>query len=257
MESNEVKILAIIPINKYDDSAKELIGYAIGSIPKEIDIKVSVSEELKGKVEKAVEEANDGKNVSVVSTDTDSYTKLVNVAVSDDYEWFTILDITDSFTPNIFKNFLKEAEFKSDVSVFLSLQEIYDFDSKKFIRYGNEAPWASSFSNEIGFIDNECIQEFFDFFLSGAFFNVKDWRYVNALKESFKIAYWYEFLLRLTQNGKKAFVIPKLGVKHLVNNDFDSNKVDLTDDEIKFWFEQAKQEYFYKKDRGPIYKQES
>jgi precorrin-3B methylase len=95
MESNEVKILAIIPINKYDDSAKELIGYAIGSIPKEIDIKVSVSDGLREKVEKAVEEANDGKNVSVVSTDTDSYTKLVNVAVSDDYEWFTILDITD------------------------------------------------------------------------------------------------------------------------------------------------------------------
>ena len=46
--------------------------------------------------------------------------------------------------------------------------ELLDADDSKFIGIGNEAPWASSFSNEIGYIDLDCLQNFFDFYKVGS-----------------------------------------------------------------------------------------
>ena len=90
--------------------------------------------------------------------------------------------------------------------MFLPLEELIDYNKNNFIGYGNEAPWASSFSNDIGYIDNDCLQQYFDFYLTGGVFNTEDWINQGGLKPSIKISFWYEFLLRITNNNKKVFV---------------------------------------------------
>ena len=117
-----------------------------------------------------------------------------------------------------------------------------------YIGFGNEAPWASSFSNEIGFIDNECLQNYFDFYMTGSIFNTDDWKEVGGLKPMIKITFWYEWLLRMTNKGKKIYVIPKVGYNHKLGRNgsiVDTYRKTVGEDESNFFFELAKREYFY------------
>ena len=155
-----------------------------------------------------------------------------------------------------FKNVEKYIEYKPEVSVFLPLEELVDYSKNQVIGYGNEAPWASSFSNEIGYIDNDCLQQYFDFYLTGSVFNVEDWKNYGGLKPSIKISFWYEFLLRMTNKGKKVFVIPKLGYKHYVDREnslYDMYRKTIDEKESSWWFELAKQESNFKEDRNKTY----
>ena len=130
------------------------------------------------------------------------------------------------------------------------------FNTKKFIGYGNEAPWATSFSEEIGYIDNESLQQYFDFYLTGGIYNADDWRSQGSLKPSIKLTFWYEFLLRLTKNGKKVFVIPKLGLKHYVDREgslYDEYRKTITEEESNWWYELAQKEQYYLEDRNKTF----
>ena len=138
----------------------------------------------------------------------------------------------------------------------MPLEELIDYDKNTFIGYGNEAPWATSFSNEVGHIDNDCLQQYFDFYMTGSVFNTEDWNNFGGLKPSIKISFWYEFLLRYTNKGKKVFVIPKLGYKHYVNRPdsiYDVYSKTIDEKESAWWFELAKQESLYKEDRNKTY----
>lgn len=257
-------ILVIIPVHKYNDEVGELLTKAIKSVPLYYPIKISLSRDvfnLKNKeisnIIKSLRCENDAPIVTISCDDDKSdFCTLVNNAVSDRHEWFTILEFDDEFSPIWFKNVEKEMEYKTDVSVFLPLTELIDYNKKVFVSYGNEAPWASSFSNEIGYIDNESLQQFFDFYLTGGVFNSKDWLNFGGLKSSIKLTFWYEFMLRLTHNNKKIFVIPKLGYRHFVNREnslYDIYKKTITNEESKWWYELAKEEYFFKNDRNKTY----
>ena len=169
------------------------------------------------------------------------------------------MEFDDEFTDIWFKNVDEYIESDPDVSVFLPLTELIDFNDKKFIGYGNEAPWATSFSEEIGVIDNDCLQQYFDFNLTGSIFNVKDWNYCGGLKNSMKLVFWYEFLLRATHLGKKIMVIPKLGYKHYVDREnslFEGYRNTIDEKESEWWFETAKKESFYQKDRNKTYEKD-
>lgn len=265
------KVSVIIPIHEYNDDMKEMVMRAVKSVPSEYFLYVICgnpeisSDDLSFMLEEhqlgVVVSPNYGKKVAVVSS---SFSSLVNYAFEElkgsDIEWSYILEYDDEFNSLWFDEVKREHTDKPDVSVFMPLTEIVDFESGKFLSYGNEAPWASSFSNEIGYIDNESLQQFFDFYLTGSIFNLRDWTYVGGLKESFKLTFWYEFLLRLTHNDKKAYVIPKLGYKHYVNrpNSLHMNVAKEMDaEESQWWYNLALEEYTYKKDRKKEYNKEN
>jgi hypothetical protein len=148
---------------------------------------------------------------------------------------------------------------KPDVSVFMFLEDISDFGTKKFVSFGNEAAWASSFSNEIGYIDNDCLQNFFDFYLTGSLFNKDDWEEVGGLKKSMKVTFWYEWMLRLTSKGRKIFVIPKIGYNHRLGRKgslTEIYKAEVGAKETQWWFDRAKIESVYKEDRNKVYREE-
>ena len=67
-------------------------------------------------------------------------------------------------------------------------------------------------------------------------------------------------LLRLTHNGVKIFTVPRIGYQHVnfredslfwsFKND-ENNK--LEEDEVKFWLDTAKKEFFFKNKREVKY----
>lgn len=246
-------ITVIIPVHEHNDFVKSLLNRAIVSVPSEYKIVVSTSLEVDFSY--LTEEYS---NVNILTNSAkNDFCSLVNYAVNEiDTKWFSILEFDDEYTNIWFNNVEKYIEYNPEVSVFLPLEELIDFNQNKFIGYGNEAPWASSFSNEIGYIDNDCLQQYFDFYLTGAIFNTEDWKTYGGLKPSIKISFWYEFLLRITNKGKKVFVIPKLGYKHYVDREnslYDIYRKTIDEKESTWYFELAKQECFYIQDRNKTY----
>lgn len=251
-------ITIIIPVHVYNEQVKEMLIKAIESVPSDYLIHIVNPNKLESELGWLVKKYDNVTVFSAVDEDEPTdFCTLVNRGVSTcGTNWFSILEFDDEYTSIWFSNVEKEMEYKSDVSVFVPLTELNDFNNTHFVSYGNEAPWASSFSNEIGYIDNDCLQDFFDFYLTGSVFSTLDWLNSGGLKPSIKVTFWYEFLLRLTNEGKKIYVVPKLGYKHNVNRDGSLHKEyanTVTTDEADWWRELAKKECFFKKDRNKTY----
>jgi hypothetical protein len=187
--------------------------------------------------------------IRVSESDGDSFQELVNAAVDTiDEKWFSILEFDDTYSQIWLDNAKKYIEFMPNVSVFMFLEDIIDFNDKKYIGFGNAEAWASSFSNDIGYIDNDCLQNYFDFYLTGSIFNTSDWRELGGLKPQIKLTFWYEFLLRATNKGKKVYVIPKVGYNHTLGRKgslVDTYRNELSEEETEFLFNLAKSEYLF------------
>lgn len=251
-------ITVIIPVHEYNDQVKDLLVRAIESVPNDYLVHVVNPYDLEDKLHWLIEKySNVAVLTSIDKNESSDFCTLVNRGVSTcGTKWFSILEFDDEYTSIWFENVEKYIEYNPDLSVLLPLEELSDFKKNTFIGYGNEAPWASSFSNEIGYIDNDCLQQYFDFYLTGGVFNTEDWLNQGGLKPSIKISFWYEFLLRITNNNKKVFVIPKLGYKHYVDREnslYDIYRKTVDEKESSWWFELAKQECFHKLDRNKVY----
>ena len=116
------------------------------------------------------------------------------------------------------------------------------------------------FSEKQGFIDNEVLIEYQSYQISGGLYKTKVVKENGGLKENIKLTFGYEFLLRLTHNGAKVMVVPRIGYRH-VNLREDSlfwsykndEKTKLVENEAKFWVETAKKEFFFTNKREVNY----
>jgi hypothetical protein len=246
-KKSDIKI--IVPVHEYSEDVKKMMEAAIQSVPEGFDVVISTTKSLKEAI------AKDFKNDIVANGDNGGFCELINQAVGGT-KWFSILEFDDAYTTIWGENVKKYLDFMPEISVLLSLEDIYDYQNGKYIGFGNEAPWASSFSDELGYIDKGCLENYFNFFLTGGVFNTDDWNEVGGLKPSIKLTFWYEFLLRLTNKGKKVFVMPKVGYVHMLGREgslMEQYREQMDADESKFWFDTAKQEYFYKEDRNKTY----
>lgn len=246
-------LVIIIPMHEFGKENIELLNKAVESVPEELKIVLSVKKGVDGRTLKGISD----RLTVLAESDGDSFAELVNTAVNNiDEKWFSILEFDDTYTPIWFDNAKKYIEFMPSTSVFMFLEDITDFNNGKYIGFGNEAAWASSFSNEIGFIDNDCLQNYFDFYLTGSIFNTADWKEVGGLKPSIKVTFWYEWLLRLTNKGKTVFVIPKVGYNHHLARKgslVEYYKENVDNDETQWWYDLSKREYFFREDRNKTY----
>lgn len=254
-------ITTIIPLHKYDDEVKELLTNAVKSF-------VETSKETESDLmfvgpKEVLEEVKKDQTVEATYVENENiwFSSQINAAakkVKTDY--FSILEYDDEYTPIWFKNVKKYIEAGDDIAVYLPLTEVYDFQKKNLgpVGYINEAVWASSFSEKLGYFDSECLQDYLIFNTTGGVFRTKDFIEVGGLKESMKLSFWYEFLLRAINKEKQVFVIPKVGYFHIVNRpdslalDYASN---MSDRESEFWIELARKEYLYKTDRKKTYEE--
>ena len=253
------ELIVIIPMNEFGKENIELVNKAIESVPDGISVFLSVP---KGTSEAKIKNIPSTVTRIVSEDDGTTFADLVNngvnaLAKNPNFKWFSILEFDDTYTPIWLPNVKKYVDFMPDMSVFMFLEDITDFDNGKYIGFGNEAAWASSFSNEIGYIDHDCLQNYFDFYLTGSIFNIADWQEVGGLKPSIKITFWYEWLLRATNKNKKVFVIPKVGYNHTLGRKgslTETYKETIDKEETQWWFDLAKREFFYKEDRKKEYK---
>jgi hypothetical protein len=195
----------------------------------------------------------------VKNTGETDFASQVNLGVSKStHEWVSIIEFDDEYSSIWFKNAYRYIKSYDDVSVFLPI--VVDTDSKGlFVGFTNEASFAANINEEIGYLTNETLLSYQNFQTSGMVFKKEIFNNFGGFKKSIKLTFVYELLLRLTHNSIKIMTIPKIGYKHINlregsifwNYKNGSNK--LTDDEVKFWIETSKKEYFFTQDRDIKY----
>jgi glycosyltransferase involved in cell wall biosynthesis len=176
--------------------------------------------------------------------------------------WISLFEFDDEYSSIWFKNVKKYIDSYPETQVFLPV--VVETDEKGlFAGFTNEATFAANFSQEMGFLTNETLQDYQNFQTAGAVIKKQVIEDFGGFKPSIKLTFVYEFLLRLTYNSVSIMTIPKLGYKHtnmregsiFWNYKFGENK--MLEDEVKFWVQTAKKEFFFVDDRVIKYQSEN
>jgi hypothetical protein len=257
------KITIILPIYKLEDEDQIMLKNAISSIDgfhNDVKLTIVCPQFLSAKLD----EINFGNKLEVkklynITKKTD-FINQINLGINDcDTEWFSILEIDDEYT-SIWLSSMNEYMNKfAEVSVFLPIVKDVNVEGK-FLNFTNESVWAYGFSNKQGYLDNEILLEFQSYQTSGGLFKTQVIKDNGNFKDNIKLTFTYEFLLRLTHNGVIIMTIPRAGYQHVnfrENSLFWQYKNDekgkMTEDEVKFWVDMAKKEYFFKNKRDVKY----
>jgi hypothetical protein len=139
-----------------------------------------------------------------------------------------------------------------------------DVDDKGvFAGFTNEATFAANFSQEMGYLTNETLHTYQNFQTSGMVIKKDTFVDFGGFKPSMKLTFVYELFLRLTYNSVKIMSIPRLGYKHInlrqgsIFWNYKNGDTTLSEDEVKFWINSAKKEYFFVEDRNIKYEPET
>lgn len=250
-------LTVIIPIERLDTSEKqEFFINALSSVDDSNALVVGDKEAIDGLSEIDLTKFTFATLIN--TTKNTSYAAQVNFALkSVKSKYFSILEYDDVYSPIWFKNL--EAYINDDVDstfAFLPLTEVVDYETKSSFGYANEAVWASSFSEELGYFDLQSLEDYLNFNASGGVFKTEEFLAIGGLKSSMELVYWYEFFMRALYKGKKIFVIPKVGYYHTANrpDSITMNYVNtMSEKEADWWIDLAKKEYFFPQDRNKTY----
>jgi len=173
-------------------------------------------------------------------------------------KWVSLFEFDDEYSNIWFKNVETYSKAYPDTDVFLPV--VVDTDEKGlFAGFTNEATFAMNISTEMGVLSNETLQNYQNFQISGMVIKRQTYQDWGGLKSSFKLTFGYEFFLRLTHNSVKIMTIPKIGYKHInlrtgsIFWNYKNGESVLSSDEVKFWVDSAKKEYFFINDRAIKY----
>jgi hypothetical protein len=197
--------------------------------------------------------------VKIQWTKEPNYSAQINYGVrSAKSSWVSLFEFDDEYSSIWFKNVLKFSEVYPDVHVFLPI--VVDVDnSSKFAGFTNEATFAANFTPEMGILTNETLMEYQNFQISGMVIKKGTFIDFGLLKPSFKLTFGYELFLRLTYNSVRIMSIPRIGYKHMnlregsIFWNYKTGDDVLTPNEVKFWVDSAKKEFFFINDRAIKY----
>ena len=199
-------------------------------------------------------------NVKLLPWDKNpNYSSQVNFGIENaSSEWVSLFEFDDEYSSIWFKNVEVYSNAYSDVDAFLPI--VVDTDQTgKFAGFTNEATFAANFTPEMGILTNETLLEYQNFQISGMVIKTSSFIDFGLIKSSFKLTFGYEFFLRMTHNSVKFMSIPKIGYKHTNLRDgsifwnYKNGDDRLTEDEVRFWIDSAKKEYFFINDRAIKY----
>lgn len=197
-----------------------------------------------------------GLTVNFVKNESDfDFASQVNLGVSNaKSKWVSILEFDDEYSSIWFKNVKTYINAHPEVDAFLPL--VVDTDEKgMFVGFTNEATFAVSINNEMGYLTNDTLMNYQNFQTSGMVIKKSTFENSGGFKPSIKLTFVYEFLLRLTYNSSKIMTIPRIGYKHMnlrrgsIFWNYKFGDETLTDDEVTFWIDLAKKEHFFTSDR--------
>jgi len=192
-----------------------------------------------------------------------NYAEQINFGVKNAKgKWISLFEFDDEYSSIWFKNVEKYITAYPDIQMFLPV--VVETDEKGlFAGFTNEATFAANFSQEMGILTNETLQDYQNFQTAGSVIKKEVIEDFGGFKPSIKLTFVYEFLLRLSYNSVAIMTIPKLGYKHtnmregsiFYNYKFGEDK--MIDDEVKFWIQTAKKEFFFVDDRTIKYQSET
>lgn len=262
----------IIPVHKYDTDIAGLLKRCLESVKemslvnKQNDVTTNVyivgdslpNEDIMNLVEWGtdIEEFTFVENKSGKLDFCSQVNYAVNNACGSDY--FMIVEFDDMVTPKWVQMAMPYIESRPKCPAFLPLVETYDIKNPTMpLHYINEIGWSSAFvENELGSLNNEALQEYCNFNLTGAIIKRTDFLKSGGLKPSMKLSFNYELLLRLSNLYNEVYVVPKVGYFHFVNRE-DSLTSEyhrtMSQEEGSWWIKLAIQEYHFKKDREKTY----
>jgi hypothetical protein len=196
----------------------------------------------------------------IIENDGDtSFQSQINCGVAESKTpYFTFLEYDDELSAiwlNAGEEYIKHY---SDVGIFLPI--VFETNPEgQFISFTNEAVWAKDFSEEMGYIDNNVLQNFGNFNFDGMIVKKEVVEEFGGLKSNMELTFTYEFLLRMTYKSVPVMVIPKLGYKHTNSREgslFMKYRDMYGPMESKFWQNQAKKEYYWPEDREITFERE-
>lgn len=172
--------------------------------------------------------------------------------------WISFFEFDDEYSSIWFKNVSKYMEVYPQVDAFLPI--VVDTDDRGVFKgFTNEATFAANFTQELGYLTNETLNDYTNFQTAGMVIRKQAIQDFGGFKPSIKLTFVYELLLRLTYNSVNIMSIPRLGYKHTNMREgsifwnYKNGESVLTDDEVKFWLQTAKKEYFFVDDRSIKY----
>ena len=176
--------------------------------------------------------------------------------------WVSLFEFDDEYSSIWFKNVKKYVESYPEVQMFLPVVVEVD-DKGMFAGFTNEATFAANFAQEMGFLTNETLHDYQNFQTAGSIIKKSVFDDFGGFKASMKLTFIYELLLRLTYNSVSIMTIPKLGYKHVnlregsIFWNYKNGDDKMLEDEVKFWIQTAKKEYFFTDDRVIKYQSEN
>ena len=128
-------------------------------------------------------------------------------------KWVSLFEFDDEYSLIWFKNVKKYMEAYPEVQIFLPV--VVDTDEKgAFAGFTNEATFAANFSQEIGYLTNDTLQEYQNFQTAGSVIKKEVLQDFGGFKPSMKLTFVYELLLRLTYNSVSIMTITRLVYRH-------------------------------------------
>jgi glycosyltransferase involved in cell wall biosynthesis len=192
-----------------------------------------------------------------------NYAEQVNYGIKNSKgTWISLFEFDDEYASIWFKNVELYTKSYPEVQVFLPV--VVDTNEKgEFVGFTNEATFAANFTQEMGYLTNETLQDYQNFQTAGAVIKKSVIEDFGGFKSSIKLTFVYELLLRLTYNSVSIMTIPRLAYKHTNMREgsifwnYKNGEVKMIDDEVKFWIGTAKKEYFFTDDRVIKYQSEN
>ena len=249
-------ISIILPIHKWSEEYELMFKNAFNSVEQFYnDVKLIIVGPSKVVSNIQIESTNLEYKVVENNGEYD-FCSQVNLGITNcDTEWFSILEVDDEYHKNWLSLVNSYRNENPDVGVFLSLVKDINVEGK-FLSYTNESTWAYGFTEKQGFLNNEALLEYQNFQICGGLYKTSIINEYGKFKTNIKLTFGYEFLLRLTHNNVIVMTIPRLGYQHvnfredsLFWNYKNSENMRLSQDEVKFWLDTAKKEFFFKNNR--------
>lgn len=198
-----------------------------------------------------------GLNVTkLINPDANNFAKQINFAAKQvKTKYFSILEFDDEYSKKWFAHVVNYEKHYPQVKIWLPI--VVDVNAKKeFLGLTNEAVWAMNFGDELGFLDEQALNNFPNFQTSGAVFETESFTSFGGFKSNIKLTFIYELLLRLVRQDVKTMTIPKVGYIHMnlrENSLFWNYKLNqdvaISAKEAEFWIQTARKECFYPYER--------
>lgn len=193
-------------------------------------------------------------------SETPTISNQINLGVDNiETDYFTYLEFDDEFTPIYFNNVNNYLTQHDDISVLLPLSVDRDTEGR-VLKYNNEISFSRELTETVGELSHSGLLKVPYFNLSGAVFKKSDFIDIGKLKNNIKYTFFYEYLLRATDQCQKLVVIPKIGYIHTVKREGSYDELvsidpTLTQEELGWWYETAKKEFYFRNiDRKLTYK---